>query len=314
MKLAPSPILPRLLGKIGSFGKEKSWQKQNRCTRYVTSIFLTLKYFILVHLRIMRGCWFINHFLLTDYHVFMQLVSWEEGGYTTYDKPMPRGEVVIGGCSVTSGYFKNEAKTNEVYKVPSFLVICTIASGKFYLAILVHFAIWLDNAGWWKGHAVVLHWWHWKVSPWWMPWDYRQKERYHQTPAWGVHLSREGVKSSLLLFPEKESKPVFLLFTLMTFQTLVQGCVLYLDICMYILVLHRGKKHLRGKQKIDVTIRTKSNSCSDICFNHDINITPSSLSFIFLLVLINFEASKISNEVLGTDPIAVPVPCHARHG
>ncbi|XP_027171086.1 long chain acyl-CoA synthetase 8 [Coffea eugenioides] len=48
---------------------------------------------------------------------YIKLVSWEEGGYTTYDKPMPRGEVVIGGCSVTSGYFKNEAKTNEVYKV-----------------------------------------------------------------------------------------------------------------------------------------------------------------------------------------------------
>lgn len=48
---------------------------------------------------------------------YIKLVSWEEGGYTTYDKPMPRGEVVVGGCSVTAGYFKNEAKTNEVYKV-----------------------------------------------------------------------------------------------------------------------------------------------------------------------------------------------------
>lgn len=47
----------------------------------------------------------------------LQLVSWEEGGYTTSDKPMPRGEVVIGGASVSAGYFNNEAKTAEVYKV-----------------------------------------------------------------------------------------------------------------------------------------------------------------------------------------------------
>ncbi|KAL5972439.1 Long chain acyl-CoA synthetase 8 [Asimina triloba] len=48
---------------------------------------------------------------------YIKLVSWEEGGYTISDKPMPRGEVVVGGFSVTSGYFKNEAKTNEVYRV-----------------------------------------------------------------------------------------------------------------------------------------------------------------------------------------------------
>lgn len=48
---------------------------------------------------------------------YIKLVSWEEGGYTITDKPMPRGEVVIGGYSVTPGYFKNEAKTKEVYRV-----------------------------------------------------------------------------------------------------------------------------------------------------------------------------------------------------
>jgi long-chain acyl-CoA synthetase len=46
-----------------------------------------------------------------------QLVNWEEGGYSYTDTPMPRGEIVIGGSNVTMGYFKNQAKTDEVYKV-----------------------------------------------------------------------------------------------------------------------------------------------------------------------------------------------------
>lgn len=48
---------------------------------------------------------------------YIKLVSWEAGGYTISDKPMPRGEIVVGGQSVTVGYFKNEDKTKEVYKV-----------------------------------------------------------------------------------------------------------------------------------------------------------------------------------------------------
>lgn len=47
----------------------------------------------------------------------LQLVSWEEGGYRVSDKPMPRGEIVVGGNSVTAGYFNNQEKTDEVYKV-----------------------------------------------------------------------------------------------------------------------------------------------------------------------------------------------------
>lgn len=48
---------------------------------------------------------------------FIKLIDWPEGGYLIGDKPMPRGEIVIGGPNVTVGYFKNEDKTNEVYKV-----------------------------------------------------------------------------------------------------------------------------------------------------------------------------------------------------
>ncbi|ONK68627.1 uncharacterized protein A4U43_C05F14110 [Asparagus officinalis] len=48
---------------------------------------------------------------------YIKLVSWEEGGYRISDSPMPRGEIIVGGFSVTMGYFKNDEKTNEVYKV-----------------------------------------------------------------------------------------------------------------------------------------------------------------------------------------------------
>lgn len=50
-------------------------------------------------------------------HCYVKLINWEEGGYRITDTPMPRGEIVIGGPSVTLGYFKNQAKTDEVYKV-----------------------------------------------------------------------------------------------------------------------------------------------------------------------------------------------------
>jgi len=47
----------------------------------------------------------------------IKLVSWEEGGYTVYDKPNPRGEIVIGGNNVSMGYFKQPEKTAEVFVV-----------------------------------------------------------------------------------------------------------------------------------------------------------------------------------------------------
>ena len=46
-----------------------------------------------------------------------KLVDWPEGGYTSKDKPNPRGELVIGGDVVTNGYFEMPEETNEAYKV-----------------------------------------------------------------------------------------------------------------------------------------------------------------------------------------------------
>ncbi|XP_047983121.1 long chain acyl-CoA synthetase 9, chloroplastic [Salvia hispanica] len=47
----------------------------------------------------------------------VKLIDWPEGGYLISDTPKPRGEIVIGGPNVTLGYFKNDEKTTEVYKV-----------------------------------------------------------------------------------------------------------------------------------------------------------------------------------------------------
>lgn len=56
----------------------------------------------------------------------IQLIDWPEGGYLISDSPMPRGEIVIGGPNVTVGYFKNEEKTKESYKVDILILLTCI--------------------------------------------------------------------------------------------------------------------------------------------------------------------------------------------
>merc|ERR1712013_844850 len=43
----------------------------------------------------------------------VRITNWEEGTYKITDKPNPRGELILGGNSVTRGYYKNEEKTLE---------------------------------------------------------------------------------------------------------------------------------------------------------------------------------------------------------
>ncbi|KAM9324870.1 long-chain-fatty-acid--CoA ligase 4 [Gastrophryne carolinensis] len=47
----------------------------------------------------------------------IKLRDWVEGGYTSQDKPHPRGEIIIGGKNVAMGYFKNEEKSLEDFYV-----------------------------------------------------------------------------------------------------------------------------------------------------------------------------------------------------
>ena len=52
--------------------------------------------------------------------VEVKLVSWPEGGYTVKDSCGPRGEVIIGGHHVASGYYKMPEKTaDDFYDGPN---------------------------------------------------------------------------------------------------------------------------------------------------------------------------------------------------
>ena len=47
--------------------------------------------------------------------MMLQLINWEEGNYRVTDKPLPRGEIIIGGGNVASCYYKLPGKTEEEF-------------------------------------------------------------------------------------------------------------------------------------------------------------------------------------------------------
>ncbi|KAM9795278.1 long-chain-fatty-acid--CoA ligase 4 [Neosynchiropus ocellatus] len=45
----------------------------------------------------------------------IRLRDWAEGGYTSRDKPHPRGEILIGGPNVTMGYYRHENNDRDFF-------------------------------------------------------------------------------------------------------------------------------------------------------------------------------------------------------
>ena len=45
----------------------------------------------------------------------IKLIDWKEGGYRVTDSPNPRGEMVVGSDSISTGYFKLDATTDEAF-------------------------------------------------------------------------------------------------------------------------------------------------------------------------------------------------------
>lgn len=60
------------------------------------------------------------------------LRDWDEGNYTTKDKPHPRGEILLGGGNVVRGYYKNEAQTKKDFlQINGIQYFCTGDVGQF---------------------------------------------------------------------------------------------------------------------------------------------------------------------------------------
>ena len=45
--------------------------------------------------------------------VDLKLVNWDEGNYRVTNKPYPQGEIIVGGETVSPGYYKLPGKTSE---------------------------------------------------------------------------------------------------------------------------------------------------------------------------------------------------------
>lgn len=47
--------------------------------------------------------------------VHVRLIDWQEGDYTIEDKPNPRGELIVGGKMISSGYLNQPKLTSESF-------------------------------------------------------------------------------------------------------------------------------------------------------------------------------------------------------
>ena len=74
--------------------------------------------------------------------VRIKLVNWPEGGYSVTDKPAPRGEIIIGGDNVATGYYKMAQKSQKISFAAFLSIFVIFVKTRFVanLASKMHFS------------------------------------------------------------------------------------------------------------------------------------------------------------------------------
>lgn len=74
-------------------------------------------------LKVWQTCWYMLYFRMRsifktqgNYLLFYDFIChFFSGGYTSKDKPNPRGEILIGGPNVTMGYYRSESNNQDFF-------------------------------------------------------------------------------------------------------------------------------------------------------------------------------------------------------